>query len=241
MKTNSLAKILSAATVVALLSASSAFAQVKIGTNPTTIGANNNLEVEATNNKKVIVHKDNGTVVIENTPSGALTDSVLTVDASGNVREISRVKLLKLLDLSGSAQMTGGSQALNQGDQDIDFIATTFDDEGGNNLTANTFTVKRAGFYTINAEATIQVPLAGPFGATGRFDIILAKDGTGAIGTYNSIDIQRGYLGTGQIIKMLPCAVGDTFRVIVRPCNGCAVGQAGYNLQNSSITVLKNK
>ncbi|WP_254560943.1 hypothetical protein [Dyadobacter diqingensis] len=76
--------------VTLLLSATLSSAQVKIGTNPTTIGSNSNLEVEATNNKKVIVHKDNGTVVIENTPPGASTDSILTVDANGNVRAITR-------------------------------------------------------------------------------------------------------------------------------------------------------
>jgi hypothetical protein len=63
-------------------------AQVKIGSNPTTIGANSNLEVEATNARKVIVNKADGTVVIENTPLGAATDRYLSVDASGNVRAV---------------------------------------------------------------------------------------------------------------------------------------------------------
>ncbi|WP_254412662.1 hypothetical protein [Dyadobacter diqingensis] len=71
-----------------LLATSSAFAQVKIGTNPTVIGTNNNLEVEAINNKKVIVNKADGTVVIENTPTGATTDKYLSIDAAGNVRAL---------------------------------------------------------------------------------------------------------------------------------------------------------
>ena len=70
-------------------------AQVKIGTNPTTIGANSNLEVEATNNKKVIVHKNDGTMVIENTPPGSITDSMLSVDAAGNVRSISTARITR--------------------------------------------------------------------------------------------------------------------------------------------------
>ncbi|PSL31536.1 hypothetical protein [Dyadobacter jiangsuensis] len=65
-----------------------AFAQVKIGSNPTVIGSNSNLEVEATNAKKVIVHKSDGTVVIENTPQGAATDKLMSVDAAGNVRAL---------------------------------------------------------------------------------------------------------------------------------------------------------
>lgn len=54
------------------------FGQVKIGTNPATIGANSNLEVEAANNKKVIVNKSDGTVVIENTPVGTSADKLFT-------------------------------------------------------------------------------------------------------------------------------------------------------------------
>lgn len=65
-----------------------AIAQVKIGSNPTVIGPNSNLEVEATNAKKVIVHKSDGTVVIENTPQGATTDKLMSVDAAGNVRAL---------------------------------------------------------------------------------------------------------------------------------------------------------
>jgi hypothetical protein len=44
----------------ALTASSSVFAQVKIGTNPMTIEANSNLEVEATNGNKTVIQKDNG-------------------------------------------------------------------------------------------------------------------------------------------------------------------------------------
>lgn len=76
--------------IFGVICAPSSMAQVKIGSNPTIIGPNANLEVEAVNGKKVIVKKDVGTIVIENTPAGAITDSVLTVDPTGNVRAIKR-------------------------------------------------------------------------------------------------------------------------------------------------------
>lgn len=90
MKTNQLLSrsLCSAMFAGILLFSSSVFAQVKIGTNPTTISANSNLEVEATNGKKVIIRKDVGTAVIENVPAGATTDGIMTVDAAGNVRQI---------------------------------------------------------------------------------------------------------------------------------------------------------
>ncbi len=83
IKTNSLAKILSAATVVALLSASSSvFAQVKIGTNPATIDATNNLEVEAsTSGRKTSINKTTGQVTIADGTQGA--GKILTSDANG--------------------------------------------------------------------------------------------------------------------------------------------------------------
>lgn len=76
------------ATLVLAAAPENTFAQVKIGSNPTVIGPNSNLEVEATNAKKVIVHKSDGTVVIENTPAGATTDRLMSVDAAGNVRAL---------------------------------------------------------------------------------------------------------------------------------------------------------
>jgi hypothetical protein len=63
-------------------------AQVKVGSNPTVIGTNSNLEVEATNAKKVIVNKADGTLILENTPTGAITDKYLSIDALGNVRSV---------------------------------------------------------------------------------------------------------------------------------------------------------
>ena len=59
-------RLLSAVLLTMLLTAAStAFAQVKIGTNPTTLDPNSNLEVEAsTPGRKTSVHKTTGQVTI---------------------------------------------------------------------------------------------------------------------------------------------------------------------------------
>jgi len=77
------ASISSALFAIALLTASSAaFAQVKIGTNPTTIDPNNNLEVEAsTPGRKTSVNKTTGQVTITDGTQGA--GKVFTSDANG--------------------------------------------------------------------------------------------------------------------------------------------------------------
>lgn len=60
---------------------SAVFAQVKIGTNPTTINAANNLEVEASGGSKVSVDKTTGKVTIADGSQGDLR--ILTSDATG--------------------------------------------------------------------------------------------------------------------------------------------------------------
>ncbi|GAB4016852.1 hypothetical protein GCM10028773_11300 [Spirosoma koreense] len=57
-------------------------AQVKIGTNPTTIGANNNLEIEAsTTGRKTSIDKTTGQVTIKDGTEG--DGKILTSDANG--------------------------------------------------------------------------------------------------------------------------------------------------------------
>ncbi|SEJ69047.1 hypothetical protein SAMN04487995_5947 [Dyadobacter koreensis] len=65
-------------------------AQVKIGSSPTTIGANRNLEVEAGGGQKVYIDKTDGTFTIENTPASTNTaDKAIGVDPTGKVITIS--------------------------------------------------------------------------------------------------------------------------------------------------------
>ncbi|MCY7356352.1 MAG: hypothetical protein LH609_02590 [Rudanella sp.] len=64
-----------------------AHAQVKIGANPGTIGTSSGLEVEATNGKKVIVDKTDGTLTIQNVPASTTNTSILTIDANGVVNK----------------------------------------------------------------------------------------------------------------------------------------------------------
>jgi len=65
-----------------LLAPSSVWAQVKIGSNPTTIDPNNNLEVESTDpTKKISIHKTTGKLTIADGSQG--DKKILTSDANG--------------------------------------------------------------------------------------------------------------------------------------------------------------
>lgn len=68
--------------VILSIACTDLFAQVKIGTNPTTIDPNNNLEVEAsTGGRKTSVHKVTGQVTIQDGTQGQ--GKVFTSDANG--------------------------------------------------------------------------------------------------------------------------------------------------------------
>ncbi len=108
--------------LAAMTASSSLMAQVKVGSNPTTINPNSNLEVEATNGKKVIVHKDNGTVVIENVPTGAATDSVMTVDANGNVRRRSIEAFRSTIQVNPYIKTRGIIVAFSQDANNVSWI-----------------------------------------------------------------------------------------------------------------------
>lgn len=68
--------------VAGMAASTLSFGQVKIGTNPTTIGANNNLEVEgSTAGRKTSIDKATGKVTIKDGTEGA--GKVFTSDANG--------------------------------------------------------------------------------------------------------------------------------------------------------------
>jgi len=83
MKTNQLLTKVFASAMFAgvMLFGSSVFAQVKIGTNPATIDAANNLEVESTAGNKVSVNKATGKITIAD--GSQANESILTSDANG--------------------------------------------------------------------------------------------------------------------------------------------------------------
>ncbi|GLU56216.1 hypothetical protein [Dyadobacter frigoris] len=80
-----LKKAYAAAMVAVMVCSSSAlFAQVKIGSNPTSINAANNLEVEAANGNKTVIQKANGNVGVgTSTPNNKLEISSGITNTSG--------------------------------------------------------------------------------------------------------------------------------------------------------------
>ncbi|WP_254411161.1 hypothetical protein [Dyadobacter diqingensis] len=140
------------------MSISSAFAQVKIGTAPTVIGANSNLEVEANNNKKIIADKVSGTLKVENKPSSPVTDSLVTRDANGELHQMSPSRLItqqKVPTMVFSGIMTASYvipvlTTNNAPGQQIPLVPRPGFTTGWD-ATARVFTIQKDGYYQIEA------------------------------------------------------------------------------------------
>ena len=91
-----------------MLASSTLFAQVKIGGNSDAIGANSNIEIEATNANKVVVTKDAGKLVVDGAaqvktlPAAALTDKTVAADANGNLTVRTNLTIAPVELLTGS-------------------------------------------------------------------------------------------------------------------------------------------
>lgn len=227
------------------LSSSAVFAQVKIGTNPTVIGATNNLEVEGTNNKKVSINKADGTVIIQNTPSGATTDSIMTVDASGNVRAINKDRLKNILGVLGSASMTASAtQTFAPATVFFpDFTATNFDENNGVDLVNNNVLLKVAGTYTISMTSSILIPPTA-IPTTANIDMFLQKF-TPSTGLWTNIGRnQVSQVTANFLIETLTYVgrfeAGSRVRIALMGCTGCIPGEPNYTHYNTEFFVLRN-
>lgn len=135
-----------------LLTASSVMAQVKIGTNPTTIGATNNLEVEgATSGRKTAIDKTTGQVTIKDGTEGA--NKVFTSDANGGgswqaIAIQSAPAMLSVFKSTNTNQALGAGGTFTK----VDFGGKFFDKNTNFDLATDSFTVpaNASGYYQLS-------------------------------------------------------------------------------------------
>lgn len=101
-------------------------AQMKIGRNPTNIGATSNLEVEAVGSQKVIINRNDGRTYIENKPSATTSDSIVMRAIDGEIRQMSFSRFSKLIIDNTDSDGDGIINSLDT-DDDNDGVADTLD------------------------------------------------------------------------------------------------------------------
>ncbi|WP_254412664.1 hypothetical protein [Dyadobacter diqingensis] len=134
-----------------LLATSSVFAQVKIGTNPTTIDANNNLEVESSMaGNKVSVHKTTGKVTIADGSQG--DGKVLTSDANGVATWANAPVPDSPVQLSayfGSFYNPTTATVVK-----LNFTSVRFDKSTSLNLATDEVVIPKTGYYQVSGAIT---------------------------------------------------------------------------------------
>jgi hypothetical protein len=136
-------KLRTAAFAVALLfGTSAAFAQVKIGTNPTTIDPANNLEVEAsTAGRKTSVNKTTGKVMIADGTQAS--GNVFTSDANGVGSWVPNIETGAIANSTTATFIPGGTFAV------VQFQNVSLNRGSNFNSSNGVFTAPSTGIYLV--------------------------------------------------------------------------------------------
>ncbi len=197
-----------------------AHAQVKIGSNPGTIGSSSNLEIEASNGNKTSINKSTGQVTIADGTQGA--GRIFTSDANGNGSWTQTV-------------VTGGTVRCNVPQSFTNAVSTTL-------ITPAPITTSNPGTYSVSLRwwgVTNQVltssgtvayrSSANPIGSTSAY-IQLVKNGTvvmdeieyyatGVYPTAGGIYDNAGFSFTVSLLST-PLVAGDVISIRIAPSLG---------------------
>jgi hypothetical protein len=222
MKTKQLlSKVLYSVTIGAaiLFATPNVHAQVKIGSNPTTIDPNNNLEVESADPaKKISINKTTGKLRIADGSQGA--DRVLTSDVNGEATWKPLSNLVVLARNPNTFQPTGSVFV-----SPIPFVS-------GNpstwNATTGEFTAPADGFY----QYSYSLEVLGPLGETFSIQVVplALEDGIirGSSSTWNNRTLNgTKYLTAGQKYSQ------TIFRA------GAVPFDASWRVRNVTVVVFK--
>jgi hypothetical protein len=218
MNTQLLSKTLCAALFAAsMLFGSSVFAQVKIGTNPTTIDPASNLEVEAsTTGRKVTIDKSTGKVMIKDGTEG--NARVLTSDANGvaSWQSGAAAGLSQLVFAGYSAAEQSVPQDNGLG---VIRLVSEYDPSGAWNAAGNEFTIAEAGYYSISFGGKSRHTVDAN-DISGGFSLQLYKTSTSdweTIVGYRSESAPTYFRSLGGTLTVKVSA-GDKIRVVSSTC-----------------------
>ena len=192
-------------TTVFFFTATTLFAQVKIGANPTVINADNNLEVEAsTTGRKTSIDKTTGQVTIADGTQKA--GRVFTTD--GNGAGSWQAGLL----FAGYA--TSQSVGQDNAGTTIDIIPE-FDPESAWDNTTKEYSIPEAGYYSISFSGTNYF-VDGYSNPTETGGFVLLQSGETVLVTQvTSLEERDMPVGSSLVVK---AAVGDKIKLISTNC-----------------------
>lgn len=228
MKTNQfIYKTMGAVMIAAamLLGSSSAFSQVKIGSNPTSINAANNLEVEAsTAGRKTSIDKTTGKVTIADGSQGV--DKVLTSDANG----VASWQAPAVQNTDVMLSVAVAPQTVSTTNQILDLSAAAFDKGSNFNLATNQFLAPTAGYYQLSILVTSPVAIAL---TSGRYGYLMVNGVINRTLYNDAVSAGDGYsVYSGALLKL---NAGDIVTVNV----GTASGTPSYPIGGGFLEIYK--
>jgi hypothetical protein len=217
-------KTISAAMLAAalLLGASAAFAQVKIGTNPTTIGASNNLEVEAsTTGRKTSVDKVTGQVTIADGTEAS--GDVFTSDANGGGSWRPVIQSMAIATATTPTPVPASTNTT------INFGAFTFDRGGNFSLATDMYTAPTTGIYYV--KCTVGFPQVA---SLNQLWISLWKSGVQYADIFSNPAVPANTAAIGSGNTMLFLMAGETVRLTVTSNAALSIVSANVEIANLS-------
>lgn len=207
-----------------LFGSSGAFAQVKIGANPATIDAANNLEVEAsTAGRKTSIDKTTGQVTIADGTQKA--GRVFTSDGNGGGSWQGNL----IFAGYATSQSVGEDNAGN-----VINIISDFDSESAWNNSTKEYTIPEAGYYSISLSGT-NIYADANISQTAPGGFVLFQ--SGGVVSVTSMPSQPGYdmpVGSSLVVKAI---TGDKIKLVSTTC--VCPGTQTWTMKKATLAITK--
>lgn len=167
------------------------WAQVKVGSNPQSIGTASNLEVEATNGRKTIVNKNTGQMTVQDGTQGV--GKVFTSDANGAASWVAPVappaeNIYPFAAVLSSTRQQFNSSPSAQTQFELKSDGENFDPTNSFVPTTGRFTATTAGYYLFSGSAQFDNTAIAGFPGFTAVSLTLRKNfglaGNTVIGQY---------------------------------------------------------
>lgn len=206
-------------TIAVTINSFSVRAQVKVGSNPTTISSTSNLEVEATNGVKTVIEKSNGNVGIGSvTPTNGLhvkaaanpvrfegiqsgSGANLVIDPSGIVKSENIATAKLILVLRRNTAWTATTNHV------IPWDGEEYDPENAFTPGASSYIIKKTGLHQIFLNASVSGPASFTVGSSWYLRIL--KNG----GTIAASDAVRSAGASSTVFSVEQFNAGDVISV----------------------------
>ncbi|AEI51422.1 C1q-like domain-containing protein [Runella slithyformis] len=191
------------------------FAQVKVGSNPTTIGTASNLEIEAANGNKTIINKTTGQMTVQDGTQGA--GKVFTSDAAGGASWVAptapaAANTFPFAAVLSNTRQQFATSASGNTQFELKSDGESFDPTNSYVPTTGRFTATTAGYYLFSGAAQFDnTAMAGTPGFTAVVMTLRKNFGLASVATLAQYAANPGgsTINSGSLSTIVYLNAGD--------------------------------